>query len=303
VQGYRQEWLDEVTLSGELAWGRLWGGGRPAIRSTPVCLLPREELDVWLALAPAPVASRAEEPAEDGAGDDGAGDGAGDHAGPEESAAAVSSYADALLSCLEARGPAFTQDLERHSGLLPSHVEMGLAELVGRGLVTCDSWSGLRRLITPPSRRRGVLKRARFAPPGRWTRLRLVPNGAPAASFALAAENDAEFLARRLLERYGVVFRRILERERLPVRWRDLVRVYRLWELRGEVRGGRFVQRFAGEQYALPEAVDLLRRLRRSEKDSGAGACVSAADPLNLDGILTPEPRVPSQARRRVLVA
>jgi ATP-dependent Lhr-like helicase len=81
------------------------------------------------------------------------------------------------------------------------------------------------------------------------------------------------------------------------------VRVYRLWELRGDVRGGRFVQRFAGEQYALPEAVDLLRRLRRSDAGSGAGVRVAAADPLNLDGILTPEPRVPAAARRRVLVA
>jgi ATP-dependent Lhr-like helicase len=302
VQGYRQEWLDQVTLSGELAWGRLWGGGRPAIRSTPVCLLPREELDVWLSLAPAPVMAPRD--------DDSAANDLDDPDAPprperaEESAAAISSYADALLEHLDRKGPSFTQDLERHSGLLPSHVEMGLAELIGRGLVTCDSWSGLRRLITPPSRRRGVMKRARFAPPGRWTRLRgPAAASTPGDSFALAAESDAEFLARRLLERYGVVFRRILERERLPVRWRDLVRVYRLWELRGEVRGGRFVQRFAGEQYALPDSVDLLRRLRRSDKGAGAGARVSAADPLNLDGILTPEPRVSSQARRRVLVA
>jgi ATP-dependent Lhr-like helicase len=81
------------------------------------------------------------------------------------------------------------------------------------------------------------------------------------------------------------------------------VRVYRLWELRGEVRGGRFVQRFAGEQYALPEAIELTRRLRRSNRGAGQGLKLSAADPLNLEGILTPEPRVPSQARRRVLVA
>jgi ATP-dependent helicase Lhr and Lhr-like helicase len=213
------------------------------------------------------------------------------------------------LSVRAPRGPSFTQDIERHSGLLPSHVEMGLAELIGRGLTTCDSWSGLRRLITPPSRRRGVMKRARFAPPGRWTRLRTSAGGATDAArrgdvaFTLAAEADAEFIARRLLARYGVVFRRLLDRERLPVKWRDLVRVYRLWELRGDARGGRFVQRFAGEQYALPDAVEMLRRLRRSEGGTGAGVKLSAADPLNLDGILTPEPRIPSQTRRRVLVA
>ena len=112
-----------------------------------------------------------------------------------------------------------------------------------------------------------------------------------------------EFAARRLLDRYGVVFRRVLERERIPVAWKDLVRVYRLWELRGEVRGGRFVQRFAGEQYALPEAVELMRRLRRTRGGAGAGVKLSASDPLNLEGILTPDPRVPAQARRRVLVA
>jgi ATP-dependent Lhr-like helicase len=292
VTGYRQEWLDQVTLSGELAWGRLWGGGRPPMRSTPVSLLPREELEVWLSLAP---------PADfSGASDENE---AADR-GPE-----VSTYADVVLSVLAARGPSFTQDIERHSGLLPSHVEMGLAELIGRGLTTCDSWSGLRRLITPPSRRRGVMKRARFAPPGRWTRLRSSAGGTADVArrgdvaFTLAAEADAEFIARRLLARYGVVFRRLLDRERLPVKWRDLVRVYRLWELRGDVRGGRFVQRFSGEQYSLPDAVELLRRLRRSEDGTGGGVKISAADPLNLDGILTPEPRIPSQARRRVLVA
>ncbi|HYJ32750.1 MAG TPA: DEAD/DEAH box helicase [Candidatus Binatia bacterium] len=303
VEGYRQEWLDQATLSGELAWGRLWGGGRSPIRATPVALLPREELDLWLSLA-APAAARTPAPADDGE-DAGA---AGGDSDPRE----ISTYADVLLSVLAARGASFAQDLERHSGLLPTHVEMGLAELIGRGLVTCDSWSGLRRLITPPSRRRGVLKRARFAPPGRWTVLRAPREAGDAdtagrlaagAPFTLAAEAETEFLARRLIDRYGVIFRRLLDRERLPVRWRELVRVYRLWELRGDVRGGRFVQRFAGEQYALPEAVELLRRLRRSEAGSGAGVRVAAADPLNLDGILTPEPRVPSAARRRVLVA
>jgi len=97
--------------------------------------------------------------------------------------------------------------------------------------------------------------------------------------------------------------RSYFDRERIPVPWRDLVRVYRLWELRGEVRGGRFVQRFAGEQYALPEAIETMRRLRRSQHGVGQGIAVSPADPLNLDGILTPEPRVPSQARRNVEVA
>jgi len=271
LEGYRQEWLDQVTLSGELVWGRLWGGGNTPIRSTPVCLLPREDLDLWRTLAaPAPTGPREEEP--------------------------LGSYASILLDLLRERGASFTQELQRASGLLPSHVEMGLTQLIGHGVVTCDSWSGIRRLITPPSRRRGVMKRAAFAPAGRWTTFRTPEGGTP-------GPRHVEFAARKLLDRYGVVFRRMLDRERIPIPWRDLVRVYRLWELRGEVRGGRFVQRFAGEQYALPEAVELMRRLRRTRRGAGAGVKLSASDPLNLEGILTPEPRVPAQARRRVLVA
>jgi len=271
VEGYRQEWLDQVTLSGELVWGRLWGGGNAPIRSTPVCLLPREDLEAWLALA-RPASEGAEEP--------------------------LSSYASILLEILGARGASFTQELQRASDLLPSHVEMGLSQLIAHGIVTCDSFSGLRRLITPPSRRRGVMKRAPFAPAGRWTRFR-----STGAEIGTPAPRLVEFAARRLLDRYGVVFRRVLDRERIPIPWRDLVRVYRLWELRGDVRGGRFVQRFSGEQYALPEAIEMMRRLRRTNRGAGSGLKLSASDPLNLDGILTPEARVPAQARRKILVA
>jgi ATP-dependent Lhr-like helicase len=122
--------------------------------------------------------------------------------------------------------------------------------------------------------------------------------------------------------RYGVVFRRLIERERIPVPWRDIARVLRHEELRGEVRGGRFVSIFTGEQFALPEAVELMRRLRRSRGEAGGAAPASAGlftravvsiapsalhvpavDPLNLEGILTPAPRIPAQPRRRVQVA
>jgi len=141
------------------------------------------------------------------------------------------------------------------------------------------------------------MKRAPYAPSGRWATLR------PASEDREAPDQALELVARQLLARYGVVFRRVLERERIPIPWRDLVRLYRLWELRGDVRGGRFVQRFAGEQYALPEAVELMRRIRRAAPARAVEIRVSAADPLNLEGILTPEPRIPAQARRRVLVA
>jgi ATP-dependent Lhr-like helicase len=281
VRGYRPEWLDHLALTGEVVWGRLWGSGDTSIRATPVCLLPREELDAWMALA-----RRSPHDGNDGAGAD------------HES---LGTYARTILEALDTRGASFTQELERASGLLHSHFEMGLIQLIGHGLVTCDSFGGLRRLITPPSRRRGVMKRAALMPAGRWSRFR---SGSGADAGGLSEADSIEFAARRLLERYGVMVRNLLERERIPLPWRELVRVYRRLELRGDIRGGRFVQRFPGEQYALPEAVELLRRLRRDPRQPEVGGLsVSAADPLNLGGILTPDARVPAQARRRVLVA
>jgi ATP-dependent Lhr-like helicase len=314
VRGYRPEWIDQITLTGEIVWGRLWGAGGSPIRTTPVCLLPRDDLHVWLSLAE-PRAAQAD----------------GD----------LPSHARAVLDVLRARGALFTQELERLTALLATHLNMGLAALIAQGLLTCDSWSGLRRLIKPSSERRRFGQRAPLVPAGRWSLLRpdaatasrgvpataatpvsrgtpatpAAPGGAPAASAAPAAlgvtgmraappaapaEAAADFVVRRLLARYGVVLRRLLEREKVPVPWRDLVRVCRHLELRGEVRGGRFVAGFAGEQYALPEAVDLLRQVRR--RGAGDPVSVSASDPLNLQGILTPAERVPTQARRRVQV-
>jgi ATP-dependent helicase Lhr and Lhr-like helicase len=330
LHDYRPEWLDHLTLTGEVAWGRLWGEGSTPARSTPVCLLPREDLDTWLGLAAAGEAARAggrvtavgasagllraatdkrSQRRRSGAG---AGPVAVPARGAPDDAAPLSTYARTLLDTLGARGASFVQELERATRLLPSHLEMGLVQLIGHGLVTCDSFGGLRRLVTPPSRRRGVMKRVPFAPAGRWSHFRR--SGAGAGE---VGEADIEFVARGLLTRYGLVFRSLLERERIPVPWRDMVRVLRAQELRGEVRGGRFVSLFAGEQYALPEAVELMRRLRRTRDGRGPGAAlrapragasatglsVSAADPLNLEGILTPAPRVPNQSRRRVQVA
>ena len=212
-------------------------------------------------------------------------------ASARESNAELGSHARVVLDALESRGPAFTQELQGASGLLASHFEMGLVELIGRGRITCDSFGGLRRLMTSPSRRRGVMKRAVLAPAGRWSAFR-------AGAVVQPGDEGVELVARRLLDRYGVMFRRLLARERLPIPWRDLVRIYRHMELRGDVRGGRFVQRFAGEQYALPDAVDRMRRVRRS--DPAVHLRVAAADPLNLRGILTPDERVPAHTRRRV---
>ena len=271
LRDFRPDTLDHVTLTGEVVWGRLWGTGDSAIRSTPICLVLREDIEMWKSLA-------AVKPAE----------------------GELSTYARSILAVLHERGASFTQELERASGLLPGHFEMGLTQLIGHGRVTSDAFGGVRRLLTPPSKRRGVTARAPFAPPGRWSRFR----DDAGETVRIASEEQAEFVARRLLDRYGIVFRRVIERERIPVAWRDVVRVYRHLELRGDVRGGRFVQRFSGEQYARPEAVELARRLRRLDAQRPfAPIDVAATDPLNLQGVLTPDPKIPAQARGKVRVA
>jgi ATP-dependent Lhr-like helicase len=255
VKNYKREWLDSLTLSGEAAWGRLWGGGASAIRITPICLVPREELDSWVGLSsPSDVAT-------------------------------LSGPAKDLHAALLTKGAMFPQELARAAKLVPAHVEMGLGELIAQGLLTCDSFGALRWLIVPPSRRRGPMSTV-----GRWSLFRRETLPAP----------DAEFVARQLLRRTGVVFRRTIDREKLPVPWRDLARCFRTLEARGEIRGGRFVAGFSGEQFALPEAVSLLRAVRK--RGELQPISVSAADPLNFRGILTPDDRVPSVAKTRVQV-
>ena len=261
VRDYRREWLDELTLSGEFAWGRLWGSASSAVRVTPVTFLPREDLDRWLALTDPPCADGMGGPASD------------------------------LIRPLVAQGPMFPQLLPRAANLVPAHVEMGLAELMARGFVTCDSFAALRQMITPPSRRRAALR-----PVGRWSCLRTTTPP------AVGDDELHELAARQLLARTGVVFRRTVAREKVPVTWYALTRVYRRMELRGEVRGGRFVAGFSGEQFALPEAVHLLRDLRR--RPPKPPAAVTTADPLNFREILTPERPVsePRAARARRVI-
>ena len=241
VRGYRREWLDQAMLSGEFAWGRLWGSGACAVRVAPLGFYPREELPRWLGLA-------------------------GEVSDPP------TGYAGEVLSMLTAHGAMFPQEIARAATLVQAQVEVGLAELVARGLATCDSFAALRGLIVPPSRRRAPSPTV-----GRWSLLRQ----------AQSEEESTEFVARQLLRRTGVVFRKTIERERIPVPWWRLVRELRTMEARGEVRGGRFVAGFDGEQYALPEAVSLLRAVR---KRGGVAAQVPASDPLYYRGVLMPEP-------------
>jgi ATP-dependent Lhr-like helicase len=182
-------------------------------------------------------------------------------------------------------------------------VEDALAELAANGLVSCDSFGGLRALLVPSAERKpfsGARRRGRTSAygmddAGRWAIV------APAPPNGGGEPAHIEHIARTLLRRYGVVLWRLLEREaaRLPP-WRELLRVYRTLESRGEIRGGRFVAGIPGEQYALPEAVGLLRETRR-KPPGGRLVSISAADPLNLVGILTPGPRIPALTGNRIL--
>ena len=190
------------------------------------------------------------------------------------------------------QGPAFLPALVEQTGLLPTQVETAVAELAGKGLVASDGFGGLRLLLTPvDKRRRGHRQAPRFDAIGRWS---VVPRRAP-------AENVIRRIARLLLKRYGIVCRRVLTRESLMPPWRELVRVYWDMELRGDVRGGRFIDGVPGEQFGLPEAVALARRVRR-EEDVGSGIIgISAADPLNLAGIIGPGSRLPALAGNRLV--
>jgi ATP-dependent helicase Lhr and Lhr-like helicase len=278
---YDPLWLDGLCLSGEMAWGRLTaapnaaGGARSKsgpIRTTPIALFRRERGAVWHAATP----------------------------DLDPVSLPLSHTARALLTTLDERGASFFGDLVNATGLLRTEVEKGLGEIVAWGLVSSDSFAGLRALLVPSARRKpigGYRRRGRVAAfgvetAGRWSRVR--------HRSALPDEQIAEAIAWQLLRRYGVVFRRLVQRESLLAPWRDVLRVYRRLEARGEVRGGRFVGGFSGEQYALPEAIGLLRSVRR-EPGGGELVAVSGADPLNLVGILTPGDALPAVAANRIL--
>jgi ATP-dependent Lhr-like helicase len=196
----------------------------------------------------------------------------------------LGSEATAVRDALAAKGASFFNQLVATTGLLPALVERGLAELAGAGVATADSFAGLRALLARSDRRRGLIENA-----GRWSLL------------VSERTEDAEAIARTLLKRYGVVFRSMLQRESTLPPWRDLVRVFRRLEARGEIRGGRFVAGFGGEQFAAADAVGRLRAVRKMEKVDEL-VVLSAADPLNLVGILTPESRVAAIHSNKLLL-
>jgi ATP-dependent helicase Lhr and Lhr-like helicase len=186
---------------------------------------------------------------------------------------------------------------------LPTEVEEGLWELAAAGLVTADGFDNLRALMDPRRRRAEGRERSRRPrhSAGRWALLRrtishLTSTPTTQHSALSTQHSHTESVARQLLRRYGVVFRDLLGREALALSWRDLLVEYRRMELQGEIRGGRFVNGFTGEQFALPEAVESLRAVRKRNETGAASHDIklSASDPLNLAGVILPGPRVPA---------
>ena len=287
IAGYEPAWLDDRCLAGRLAWARLrprngranGAEGRPGpVRTTPITLLARRHTAQWGSLS-------ASEPAIE-----------------------PSFRAGAVLGTIRDNGASFFEELMHGSGLLRTQVEEALAELVALGLVVSDSFAGLRALLVPSAERKPIFggpRRRRTATfgienAGRWA---LAPRARPPRGIAQsgAGADAVEHIARVLLRRYGVVFWRLLDREAnwLPP-WRDLLRIYRRLEGRAEIRGGRFVAGFSGEQFALPEAIAQLREARRMPP-SGEWLSVSGADPLNLVGVVTPGPRLAALTGNRLL--
>ena len=245
LKDYGSTWLDELCRSGRIVWtrlsGRLKASGGP-VRGTPIVLLPRRQLGAWHALA-------------------------SDAPAPE-----LSSRAQRVFDCLQTHGALFFDELQHDAYLLRSELEDALGELVAVGLVNADSFAGLRALLTPASKRSRTARRTRggafiggMADAGRWALVRKPAEAEETTGRSSFSAEALEHIARVLLRRYGVVFWRLLAREAdwLPP-WRELLRVYHRLEARGEIRGGRFVAGVAGEQFALPEALALLREVRKA---------------------------------------
>ena len=340
---YDPTWLDALCLSGDVVWARLTPPastaasrlassengvertrGAAPVRNTPIALLQRKNFAIWNSVFPQPWLNKSE----------------------------FSTTTSAVHDYLATRGASFFSDIVEGTKLLRSQVEEALGELVANGLVISDSFAGLRALLTPSNRKTQAASRRKHRQPvyemssaGRWSLLNRVGQAFPPVSVATGdlrgnsptaregAQFDAEAaeeIARILLKRYGVVFKRLLEREGIALPWRVLLRIYHRLEARGEIRGGRFVAGISGEQFALPEAVGMLRAIRRArsgsmdfgirspsqmtddfatEPSSMVGLpsteesliSVSAADPLNLIGIITPGGRITAFTSNRIL--
>ncbi|MPZ86574.1 MAG: DEAD/DEAH box helicase [Nitriliruptorales bacterium] len=280
VEGYRSEWLDDLCLSGDLTWGRLSvrnasgdeaprRSGMTPSRATPITLAVRNDLP-WLLQAAR-------------------GDRTPQEPGPGRTLD--------VLEALREHGALFQSDLTTVTRRLPTEVEEALWDAVARGLVTADGFQAVRSLLArrnvARATSRGRLRRGGGAiaarSSGRWSLF-------PATLATEDSDELAEAVAEQLLARWGVVFRDLLVREALGLPWREVLWALRRMEARGTIRGGRFVAGFTGEQYAAPDAVDVLRSVRKQDR-TGETLRLSAADPMNLVGIVLPGPRVPALPR------
>jgi ATP-dependent Lhr-like helicase len=324
---YDPAWLDALCLSGEVVWARLTppagatrvaanedgverARGAAPVRNTPIALLRRKNFAIWNSVFPQPSPGELE----------------------------FSTTTRMVQDYLTTRGASFFTDIVEGTRLLRAQVEESLAELVANGLVVSDSFAGLRALLTPGSRKTQAAAKRKHRQPvyemssaGRWSILNrdsAKPKSDKLKFVEQPAAETVEEIARILLKRYGVVFKRLLEREGIILPWRVLLRMYHRLEARGEIRGGRFVAGISGEQFALPEAVGMLRAIRRA----GTGAMdfgfrspghlqespvasglpssdaaqeslisISAADPLNLVGVITPGGRITAHTSNRIL--
>ena len=316
IAEYEPAWLDEQCLAGRIVWTRLASRaadaerGAAPVRTTPIALLARKNIRVWSSLT------------------------------AQTEQAQLTSKAQQVADFIRANGASFFDEIVEHAGLLSNQAEEALGELVAHGLVNSDSFGGLRALLLPSDRRRPTARDARrkrrvaifgMQEAGRWALVRPRANRALGPGLwpdqegdskrssqsdsgqspeprahqvppSAAADADAvEHICRTLLRRWGVVFWKLIQREAdwLPP-WREILMCLRRLEARGEIRGGRFVAGFSGEQFALPEAIGLLRDARRKPSSEDLMS-LSAADPLNLVGIITPGARAPSLTGNRVL--
>jgi ATP-dependent Lhr-like helicase len=279
---YDPELLDRLCLNGSVMWARL--SPHPRFASTdetsrrrivptsvaPIGIFPRENAD-WLMRLATP-----------------------DGTPNMDRDTILTPVAQDIRRLLQERGASFFADIARETGHLQSQVEDALWELSAAGVVTADGFDNLRALLDPKRRQgREKMRRPRHGA-GRWSLL-----------VSRRVEiNPAEQAARQFLRRYGVVFRDLLARESLSPPWRDLLVQYRRMEFQGEIRGGRFVDGFVGEQFALPEAVESLRAMRREGGETRSAAQeirLSAADPLNLAGVILPGARIPSSPTNYIL--
>lgn len=278
VKDFSSATLDRLCSAGRIGWWRMIDRAAGAthksgpVRGTPILLGEREALAHW---------RQGELPA--------------------DAQLLLSGRANKVLQALREHGASFYAELRADTRLLPSELHDALAELVAHGLVSCDSFAGLRALVLPAEQRRRLNRRRPGREPiddaGRWSLTRR-PRGVEPPAAGLA-DPRIEHIARVLLRRYGVVFRKLLEREDGLPPWRDLFYVYRRMEARGEIRGGRFVSGFSGEQFALPEASAALRRIARSPAHERVS--ISALDCLNLAGIVTPGEKVSRLPGNRLL--